>query len=600
MPSQLTHHLQVAALILALFSASLIPFTQPTTAAATKDMTVSAQDALVVVNAKLVQSNKTGYTVDSLTPISVNGDLLFYIIGLQPTGYMVVPAYRYLPVVMAYSWTSPFGVYSTVNPLFNMLITDLSQRVTAAAALQSSLLTAQSEKWDEYLNHPSMTLFQQWPPEGSSPTDGWVQTLWTQDPPYNNMCPVINGQRSVVGCPATAMAQILNYFKTTNNIQFTDADDYHHNYSGADFWIDNDFIQYQFPSWPQLNSYLQTVESHWASNTSLTDQDKAALSVAAGFSMEQVYNPGGSGTFNVGQAYQGYQRFGFNNSVLFNGESQEMFDHLSRNMRTAIPAHIAVVNEQWTVGHNMVVDGYNTDNYYHINFGWGGSANGWYHIPDDLPYQLTVIEGVIVDIMPTGPNQPPTIPGGIHGPSETQVNLMTPYRVDQAVDPEGDPVTYTWDWGDGTTNVTAGNSSVHAWTAQGQYVIKVKATDSLGAESDWSTPFPVTVTAPKPVLVIVPSSHGIGVSAAIENHGGLNATSVVWTLKVFGGFFDRVAVNKSGTITSIPAGQSQTIATGSFLGIGRITVEITAACSEGNTTSLTNKGWMFLVWARLS
>lgn len=53
----------------------------------------------------------------------------------------------------------------------------------------------------------------------------------------------------------------------------------------------------------------------------------------------------------------------------------------------------------WQYGHNLVVDGYNTDNYYHLNFGWGGSYDGWYLIPDEIPYGLTVIEGIIVDIL---------------------------------------------------------------------------------------------------------------------------------------------------------------------------------------------------------
>jgi hypothetical protein len=34
-----------------------------------------------------------------------------------------------------------------------------------------------------------------------------------------------------------------------------------------------------------------------------------------------------------------------------------------------------------------------------VNFGWGGTYNGWYLLPDEMPYGLTVIEGVVVDIM---------------------------------------------------------------------------------------------------------------------------------------------------------------------------------------------------------
>jgi len=34
----------------------------------------------------------------------------------------------------------------------------------------------------------------------------------------------------------------------------------------------------------------------------------------------------------------------------------------------------------------------------HLNFGWGGPYNGWYLLPDEIPYGLTVIEGLITDI----------------------------------------------------------------------------------------------------------------------------------------------------------------------------------------------------------
>jgi hypothetical protein len=68
-------------------------------------------------------------------------------------------------------------------------------------------------------------------------------------------------------------------------------------------------------------------------------------------------------------------------------------------MKDTLPAHLAIVDPSWSSGHNVVVDGYNTDNYYHLNFGWGGSYNGWYLIPQQIPYSLTVIEGVVLDII---------------------------------------------------------------------------------------------------------------------------------------------------------------------------------------------------------
>ena len=182
-------------------------------------------------------------------------------------------------------------------------------------------------------------------------------------------------------------------------MQFTDSDDYHHTYAGNNYWIDNDYGTYGFPSFPTLNAYLTTLQSHYEDQTPLTNTDKAALMFACGVAATQVYNAQGSGTFGVNQAYDAYLRFNCMTVELLDDSNLDVYQRLSSNMKIALPAHLAVVNEEWDSGHNLVVDGYNTNDFFHLNFGWGGSYNGWYVIPDEIPYGLTVIEGVIIDIM---------------------------------------------------------------------------------------------------------------------------------------------------------------------------------------------------------
>ena len=50
-------------------------------------------------------------------------------------------------------------------------------------------------------------------PSGSradlSPIDPLCKTTWNQDMPYNLYCPKLNGARTMTGCVATAMAQVL-------------------------------------------------------------------------------------------------------------------------------------------------------------------------------------------------------------------------------------------------------------------------------------------------------------------------------------------------------------------------------------------------------
>jgi hypothetical protein len=71
---------------------------------------------------------------------------------------------------------------------------------------------------------------------------------------------------------------------------------------------------------------------------------------------------------------------------------------MKENIIAAMPVHLAVLVANGPGGHNVVADGYCTDDYYHINFGWGGMYNSWYDVPEELPYNLTVIEGAVVDI----------------------------------------------------------------------------------------------------------------------------------------------------------------------------------------------------------
>ena len=332
--------------------------------------------------------------------------VLAYCFDLQPRGYVVVSGATSLLPVVAYSFTSDAGCDAdSDNPLIQLLQRDLQLRLDYAALLPAAIAAEQRHLWAIYLESapaaPRDRLFQQWPPPGSTPTGGWVVTNWTQSAPYNNLCPLdaSNGQHSLAGCPAVAMAQILHYHRRLNGTRFTDADDYYHNYGSNRFWIDNDYASRGFPSWPQLNTHLDTLFSNYFHGTEPSNTSKAALVYACGAAAHQVYSASGSGTFSVAQAMDAFERFGCTTAVLLDANTPNLQARLSQNMMDAHPAHLAVVDAGWTVGHNLVLDGYNTDGYYHMNFGWGGSYNGWYQLLSGLPYSLTVIEGVVADIM---------------------------------------------------------------------------------------------------------------------------------------------------------------------------------------------------------
>ncbi len=395
-----------------------------------------------VAMAKLAELDQSGRFHLVETPLSLldeDNRAMAYVYHLYPQGFIAVSGNRVFPPIIAYSLDNPFGITDgEKNPLLVLIKSDLSKRLACLSSESCLRGVDNREAWDRHLSGdvPSHSdrEFRQWPPAGTTSTGGWLETRWTQDPPYNAFCPVdpTTGNRSLAGCPSVAMAQILNYHSSLNGTRLDDDDDYYHNYAGQ-YWIDDDFEDYGFPSFPELNVYLDTLSNHYQNEESVTNNDKAAVVFACGVAARQVYSSQGSGTYGVDQALQAYLRFGHNEIELLGQAAPDLYRRLSLNMIEALPAHLAVVTPQWNAGHNLVVDGYNTDGYYHMNFGWGGYANGWYDLPEELPYDLTVIEGLILDIASTSIH-----PDGNDEPSSAEPIGLSIYNESHTINPEDD------------------------------------------------------------------------------------------------------------------------------------------------------------------
>lgn len=370
-----------------------------------KPVDIATAETIVLNKIKYTNKSKQ-FSIKEISPISQNDFVYFYLVELSPIGYFIISADDDLPPVIAYSFDNKADIQSPLTDFFKY---DIKTRLNAIKYLPPDMLSERKTMWtnlisNEFTKDPD---FEQWPAEGTTPTGGWLEDSWNQGAPWNAMCPMdpVTSSRSYTGCPATAMAMILNFHKTTNELYLTDDDDYNHNYAGRNFIIDDDWETINFPSFPALNLFLNTVNEHWENAEALTNDDMAALSFACGIIAHQVYTSEGSGTFSVSQAYDAYMRLGCSTALLYTESDEELFPTLILNMQHALPAHLAIVDEAWSTGHNVVVDGYNTDNYFHVNFGWGGAYNGWYLIPDEMPYSLTVIEGLIVDIFKDNPSE---------------------------------------------------------------------------------------------------------------------------------------------------------------------------------------------------
>jgi hypothetical protein len=365
----------------------------------------AARSALTIL---LGNEAKESVTLET-SILSADGDTLAWVFCVDPKGFLVLSGNTDLPPIIAYSFLDELPSSGRLmHEFLGFLHADLGFRRRKVGDLALSALQARRRQWSELLSLESidapLRAMTRWPAAGTTSTGGWLETNWHQNAPYNDDCPMdlINAARSVAGCPAVAMAMIMNYHRTTNHTVFDDGDDYHHNCAGRNYWIDDDFATVGFPSFAELSSSLDALEMAYPLPGQPDDAGRAALVFGCGVAAHQVYTSTVSGTFGVAQAEQAYRKFAVDDAELLFDTNPDMYTRLSENMKHGLPAHLAVVNEDETSGHNVVVDGYTSTDYYHLNFGWGGSANGWYLLPDEIPYGLTVVEGVIIDINPSG------------------------------------------------------------------------------------------------------------------------------------------------------------------------------------------------------
>lgn len=352
-----------------------------------------------------------------LTPAGIreirndDGSALAYITELEPRGFIATSADTDIAPIVAYSSRTSFPADNDMkNPLYRMLKADMKLRTDALAEYKQPNTAKNRELWNLYagnnVSDVAVENFSQWPVENTTPTGGWLETMWDQAEPYNIFCPLdpVDAKRSYVGCVATAMAQLINYHKTFS-IRFKEDDSYS-TYYGIDF--DKDSELYDFPSFEELNELIAGVYAKYENNIDINDMDAAIISFACGIAIQMDYSSEGSGAspYDLRQAL--VDKFGYYSADMTGGLSGEVYQILQENMINQLPALLSISPPDGWGGHVVVCDGYNTDGAYHLNFGWGPEhpndiTEVWYYLPGNLITGLSIISEALLNVQPFEP-----------------------------------------------------------------------------------------------------------------------------------------------------------------------------------------------------
>lgn len=198
-----------------------------------------------------------------------------------------------------------------------------------------------------------------------------LNSQWYQKEPYNNLCemdPVTN-KRCVTGCLATAMAQIMFYWKYPAKTKATI----------PSYTTTTRSIKTQAYSPTTLNwSYMQNTYKNVTSET--FKNAVATLMVLCGCSIEMDYTSSVSSSTSpmVSNAMKTY--FGYASSIHREDRNHYQASQWNKLIYDELSAGRPVLyaGQSTGGGHAFVVDGYDGNGMFHVNWGWDGEYDGYF------------------------------------------------------------------------------------------------------------------------------------------------------------------------------------------------------------------------------
>lgn len=212
---------------------------------------------------------------------------------------------------------------------------------------------------------------------------------WDQREPYNNMCPLYEGtNRSVTGCVATAMAQVMMYYQYPKELKTTIKA-----YNTQTYGIQI----------PEISSGATYDWDNMLPDYSKSDYNSAQADAVAklmyhcGAAVKMDYGPlsGANVTPAILATYFGYDADLMQDLTRTVFTLQQWMTLIDNELKAKRP--ILYSGQASDGGHEFVCDGSDGKGLYHINWGWGGYQDGYFDLTILQPTKGGAGSGSAVD-----------------------------------------------------------------------------------------------------------------------------------------------------------------------------------------------------------
>lgn len=311
-----------------------------------------------------VAPNAMDYELKNFTPVKAEGQVVMGILNFE-NGFLIMAADDASQPVLAYSFEGGF-YQEDAAPGAMMMLHQYEQEILQ---LKREHIDASEEIRKQWAALESKGVAA----VTSVVVEPLITAKWNQTRYYNRYSPLdvdagsSYDYRTPNGCVAVAMAMIMYYYRYPlhGNGSHTNYTDY------GSFSVNFAQQTYDYEKmYDELSGYTDEVA-------------KLIFHCATAVNMQYAADGSGAYSEDVPDAVKNY--FGYSSECelhrKWGAQNNQWRNLIETELDASRPVYFSGRSEDG--GHAFVCDGYDSDNHFHFNFGWGGSSNGYYALSNE-------------------------------------------------------------------------------------------------------------------------------------------------------------------------------------------------------------------------
>lgn len=232
-----------------------------------------------------------------------------------------------------------------------------------------------------------------------SAVEPFIKSTWNQGKPYNYFCPKEGGDYCLTGCVATALSQVMYYYKYPKQAQGEGS--YTLNKKEYTNKITTTY------DWDNMKDSYSSTDGQFSSPVKAV----AALMRDCGYATDMNYSAESSGAGDYSMALALRYNFKYDSLAIryydrSNYSDEEWKGMVYAALEKKMPVMYAGTDEAGQSGHEFLLCGVDNEGLVYVNWGWGGDGDGFFDL-DALKYFGNEFNSYQTMVIGTRPQQTP-------------------------------------------------------------------------------------------------------------------------------------------------------------------------------------------------